>query len=473
MNKCLLLFILIFTGCSKKNNAGTGPAPDSTAPVTPVSFWLTSADQSALLQQSSVLSFGTTGNAYPFIDVDSTTGFQTIDGFGYTLTGGSASLINQLGAQPKAALLNELFGKDSGSIGISCLRLSMGSSDLDASVFSYDDLPAGQTDTTLAQFSLGPDLTNLIPLLKQILVINPSIKIIATPWSAPVWMKDNQSTTGGSLLAAYYHAYALYFVKYIQQMQAAGVPIYAITPQNEPLNPNNNPSLYMVATDQEAFIKYNLGPAFKAAGLSTKIIVYDHNCDVPAYATTIFSDDSASAFVDGAAFHLYAGDISALSQVHQSYPAKNLYFTEQYTSSTGSFAGDLQWHVTNVVIGSMKNWSRTAFEWNLAADAGFGPHTPGGCSTCKGALTINGSAVTRNVGYYIIAQASKFVPAGSVRIASSLAAQLPNVAFLTPSGKKVLIVMNANSSGSAFNIRFNGKWVSSILPAGAAATYTW
>jgi glucosylceramidase len=465
--------LLATFACSKKasssgNTVTTPPATND------VNFWLTAGDQSSLLQkQGTTLSFGTNSNAYPFIDVDSTQTFQTIDGFGFTLTGGSAYVINQMNTASKAALLQELFGNDNSSISISYLRLSIGASDLNASVFSYDDMPAWQTDTSLNNFSLAPDTTDLIPLLKQILAINPAIKIIAAPWSAPVWMKDNASSVGGSLLPAYYNVYAQYFVKYIQQMKAQGITIDAVTPQNEPLNPGNNPSLYMVATDQATFIKNSLGPAFQAAGIATKIIVYDHNCDDPGYATTILSDAAASAFVDGSAFHLYAGNISALSQVHTAYPSKNLYFTEQYTASTGSFAGDLQWHLTNVIIGSMVNWSRNALEWNLANDASYGPHTPGGCTTCKGALTITGSTASRNVGYYIVAHASKFVPAGSVRIASNIISNLQNVAFITPAGKKVLIVENNNPSSVDFNIRFNGKWVTSILPAGAGGTYVW
>ena len=223
--------------------------------------------------------FGTTTNSNPFIDVDSTQTFQTIDGFGFTLTGGSAYVINKMDANSKASLLNELFGNGSSGIGISYLRLSIGSSDLNASVFSYDDMPSGQTDTGLAHFSLGPDTTDLIPILQQIVAINPSIKIIAAPWSAPAWMKDNHSTAGGSLLPAYYSVYAKYFVKYIQQMKLKGITIDAITPQNEPLNPNNNPSLVMQAADEGTFIKNFLGPAFQSSGITTKIVVYDHNCD--------------------------------------------------------------------------------------------------------------------------------------------------------------------------------------------------
>jgi glucosylceramidase len=256
-------------------------------------------------------------------------------------------------------------------------------------------------------------------------------------------------------------------------MQAKGININAITPQNEPLHAGNNPSLYMTAVQQAAFIKNNLGPAFNAAGISTKIIVYDHNCDRPDYPLDVLSDAAARNFADGSAFHLYAGDISALTTVHNAYPAKNIYFTEQYTPSNGSFAGDLRWHLKNVIIGSMRNWSRTAIEWNLANDPTFSPHTTGGCTTCQGALTISSGTVIRNVAYYIIAQASKFIPPGSIRIASENNGNLNTVAFLKPNGQKVLIVLNDGSASQGFNIKFNNKWFTVTLDAGAVATYVW
>jgi glucosylceramidase len=381
-------------------------------------------------------------------------------------------VINQLSAADKAALLSELFGKTATSVGISYLRISIGASDLNASVFSYDDVAAGQTDPSLNSFSLAPDKTDLIPLLKEIIAINPAIKILATPWSPPVWMKDNGNSKGGSLQTQYYDVYAKYFVKYIQQMKAEGITIDAIAPQNEPLNPDNNPSLLMLAVQQRDFIKNNLGPAFQTAGITTKIIAYDHNCDRPDYPTTVLNDAAAAAFTDGSAFHLYGGDISALSTLHNAFPTKNVYFTEQWTSSTGDFGGDLKWHVKNVIIGSMRNWSKIALEWNLANDPAYGPHTPGGCTQCKGALTI-GSSVTRNVGYYIVAHAAKFVPSGSVRISSANTGFLQNVAFKTPDGKKVLIVENDGTSAETFNIRFKNKWTETTLPAGAVGTYIW
>lgn len=452
-------------------NAGNNPDPSPSA-TAGVEVWLTRSDQSILLQKQSGLTFGTVSNAHPFIDVDTTTVMQSIDGFGYTLTSGSADVINGLSTAVKNDLLTELFGAAVNSIGISYLRISIGASDLSAYVYSYDDLAAGKTDPNLDSFSLDPDKTSLIPLLKQILTINPAIKILATPWSPPLWMKDNGKSVGGSLKPEYYPVYAQYFVKYIQHMKNEGIIIDAITPQNEPLHPGNNPSMYMTAADQATFIKTHLGPAFQAANISTKIIVYDHNCDHPDYPLAILNDPAAKAFVDGSAFHLYNGSIDVLTQVHNQHPDKHVYFTEQYTASNGDFGGDFRWHMKNLIIGATRNWSRTVLEWNLANDASFGPHTPGGCTTCKGALTIS-SSVTRNVAYYIVAQACKFVPPGSVRISSNVVGSIHNVAFKTPSGKKVLIVLNDGTSTGSFNIRFNGKWVTATLNAGDAATYTW
>lgn len=466
--------------CSSSNDAVDPVVTPPVVVVPPVTvtndvdFWLTKGDQSVLLaKQTGTLGFGTTSNNFTNIEVNASQKYQTVDGFGYTLTGGSVDVINQLSAAKKTALLQELFGTGENSIGVSYIRISVGASDLNASPFTYNDLAAGETDLNLAKFSLDKDKT-VIALLKQILAINPKILILATPWSAPLWMKDKDSFIGGQLQPQYYDVYAKYFVKYIQQMKAEGITIDAVTPQNEPLHDGNNPSMYMSALQQTNFIKNNLGPALKAANLNVKIIAYDHNCDNPNYPKAILADADAFPFVDGSAFHLYAGDISALTNVYNSYPTKNVYFTEQWTSSAGDFAGDLKWHVRNVIIGSMRNYSKNALEWNVANNASFGPHTDGGCTMCKGALTINSSEnFTRNVAYYIIAHASKFVPAGSIRIGSNSSGNLQNVAFITPSGSKVLIVENDGSSTEVFNIKFNDKWVATSLTAGSVGTYTW
>jgi glucosylceramidase len=250
--------------CSKSGGGTTPTTP--TKPVEPetpvtsdVSMWLTTADQSVLFKQQNVsLIFNSNTSSNPTISVDDTKTYQSIDGFGFALTGGSASLINSLSEANKTALLNELFKTDGTNIGISYLRITLGASDLSAAPFSYDDVSG---DVTLTNFSLDKEKTDLLPVLKKILAINPNIKILSCPWSAPAWMKDNNSFYGGSLKPEYFDAYAKYFVKYIQAMTAEGITIDAITPQNEPLNAYNNPSMLMLSADQGRFVKNNLGPA--------------------------------------------------------------------------------------------------------------------------------------------------------------------------------------------------------------------
>lgn len=484
MKKISLALIVFLSGilmsgsCSKGgDSSGTTPNPNPpvTPPVTPTVFassWITTGSQSQLLaQQTTTLGFSNITNTNTNIIVDSTTSYQTVDGFGYTLTDGSAELIYSMPPAQRANLLTDLFSQTNG-IGVSYLRLTIGASDLSSSAYTYNDLASG-TDVNLTNFSIAPAMTNLIPLLKEIKAINPNIKLLATPWSAPAWMKSNNNLKGGSLLSQYFSSYAQYFVKYIQAMQAEGLTIDAITPQNEPLHDGNNPSMYMTAADQAVFIKSHLGPAFQAANITAKIIIYDHNCDNSAYPLQILNDAAARAYVDGSAFHLYAGDISTLSGMHEAFPNKNVYFTEQYTASTGSFGGDLKWHLKNVIIGSMRNWSKTALEWNLANDPNYGPHTTGGCTTCKGALTINGSTATKNVAYYIIAHASKFVLPGSKKIGSNNINELQNVAFVRPDGKKVLLVENDSNTTQTFNVKFKELWFTPTLEAGAVATYMW
>jgi glucosylceramidase len=471
----LSLFLLagvvsMSSNCSKNNAGGN----NNNSETVNAEYWITRSDQTATLQkQSTSFVFSTDANNNSTIEIDSTKTFQTVDGFGYSLTGGSAFLFNKMDEASKNSLLNEFFGAGESSIGVSYIRISIGASDLDAAVFSYDDLAAGQTDLSLSNFSLSKDTVDLIPVLKKILAINPNLKIMGSPWSAPVWMKDNGSSIGGSLKPEYYSVYAQYFVKYIQAMAAKGINLHAITVQNEPQHGGNNPSMVMSALQQGEFVKNHLGPAFRNAGITTKIVVWDHNCNNPNYPITIMDDPAAKAFVDGSAFHLYEGEIGAMSGVHAAHPDKNLYFTEQWTGANGSFDGDLKWHMKNVIIGSMRNWSKVALEWNLASDPTYQPHTPGGCSECKGAVTISGSVASKNVSYYIVAHASKFVTPGSVRIESSTGSTVSNVVFIRPDGKKVMLVVNENGAAVNVNLKYKGKWAVVSIPGNAVATYIW
>ncbi|WP_245896766.1 glycoside hydrolase family 30 protein [Kordia periserrulae] len=438
-----------------------------------VDFYLTTPDQSSLitLQQSNVFPLVTNNN--PTISINENETFQEMDGFGFTLTGGSAQLINNMSSGARSSLLNELFGNGEDDVATSYLRISIGASDLDATVFSYNDLSSGQTDVNLDNFSINPDQANLIPVLQEILAINPNIKILATPWSAPSWMKTNQSSVGGELRTEYYGTYANYFVKYIEAMQAEGITIDAITVQNEPENPFNNPSMVMSAAQQIDFIGNHLGPAFASANISTKIIAFDHNPDNTNYPIAVLNNATANSFIDGSAFHLYAGQINNLSLVHNAHPDKNIYFTEQWIEAPGNFQEDIRWHFRELMIGAPRNWSKNVLEWNLAANPNNGPFTDGGCTNCLGAITIDGNNITRNSAYYIVAQVAKFVPVGSVRIGSNYLTDLPNVAYKTPNGNVVVLVLNNTDTQKNFNINVQSEPITTILPAGSVGTYVW
>jgi glucosylceramidase len=399
--------------------------------------------------------------------------FQKIEGFGYTLTGGSAYLLHQMPVQNRAAILKELFGHGPNDLNINYLRISIGASDLDATVFSYDDLMEGEVDPALKKMSIAKDQEFLIPILKEIQSIQPHLKLIASPWSPPVWMKDNRQSKGGHLLPQFYATYAQYFVKYIQMMQAEGLIINAVTIQNEPEHGGNNPSMLMTAVEQNAFIKNHLGPAFKKQGIQTEIVIWDHNADNPNYPIQILNDSLTKSFISAAAFHLYLGHESALSKLHQAHPDKKIYFTEQWTGAKGNFAGDFMWHMEHIVIGTMSNWSSMVLEWNLANDPTYGPHTPGGCTECLGALTIAGSDLKRNVSYYIIGQVAPFIPAGSARIqTTSSNTQIQSIGFKRPDGKKVLVALNTGKE-AVFTIDFEHKKYNFTLPEKSASTIVW
>jgi glucosylceramidase len=461
----LLSASLVFgTACADKEKKQTDEN------IAAAKIYITTLDQSQLLQEQ-----GVTENSAISPDVtlqiDTTTTYQEIDGFGYTLTGGSALHISKMSAPERAALLQELFGRDANSIAVSYLRLSVGASDLDERPWSYNDLPEGMIDMELAQFSLAYDTLYLIPVLKEILQISPNLRLMGSPWSPPAWMKDNKDTRGGSLLPEYHAVYANYLAKYVQEMEKQGIPLDALTIQNEPLHPGNNPSLLMLADQQAAFIKNNLGPTFEALGIKTKIIIYDHNADRPDYPIFILNDPEAAQYVDGSAFHLYGGKIEALSEVHEAHPSKNLYFTEQWVGAPGNFEEDVAWHNEVLIIGGTRNWSKTVLEWNLAADENQDPHTDcGGCDRCLGALTITGDSVVRNPAYYIIAQASKFVPPGSRRIASTAVATMPNVAFKTPEGTIVTILQNKDTAEKTIEVQMGQTSLFVQVPGKAIGT---
>lgn len=434
-----------------------------------VSSWQTSGNRQKLLQKQSEVAFVPgLGNESNKIIIDEDVKYQTVDGFGWTLTQGSAKLLRGLSDNRQKELLNHIFDINTG-LGCGVIRIGIGATDLSEYAYTYHD---DATDKDLAKFSLeGPDLNDLIPVLKKILAINPNIKIIATPWTPPKWMKTNNNYIGGNLKIDCYASYARYFIKYFEAMKVQGINIWAVTPQNEPHHDSNEPSMYMSQEEQFNFIDKYLGPAIANSEFkNTKIIAWDHNCDNQEYPVYVCK----SSFVDGSAFHLYdaGANIGTLTAVHEQ-TGKNVYFTEQYTGP-GNFAGDFAWHMEKVMLGSMNNWAKIALEWNLAANSVYEPHTPSGCNSCLGALSIDGESIEYNVSYYLVAQMSKVVKSEAYRIRSmSTSDDLLQTAFLNPDKSISIVVFNKSGEQKTFNVVWDGKSITYTLNANTAASLIW
>ena len=446
-----------------------------------VSVWLTTADLRTHLARQADVHFST-GSASGVIQitVNEKQIDQQIAGFGASLTDGSAWLIaSRMSKSQRDELMESLFSPVAG-IGLDFLRQPMGASDLTTPTsgeYSYDDMPKGQTDPDLAHFSIAHDEAYIIPLLKQALQINPNLKIMATPWSPPGWMKTTDSMEGGTLNPDAYAPYANYFVKFIQAYQAQGIPIYAVTVQNEPLYvPVGYPGMSFPADQEANFIANYLAPAFAANHITTKILGYDHNWDAPSYPSSLLSNASANAALAGTAWHCYAGAVEVQTPLHNAYPNKDTYETEcsggQWEENNG-LPG-----TTNLLIGATRNWSQSVVRWGLALDPNGEPNlgTGAACSQCRGIVTIDQSngSITYNGDYYGLGQASKFLQPGAVRIDSSAGSnQVSDVAFKNSDGSKVLVAYNAAAIRQSFAVQWGGQWFSYALPAGAVATFKW
>jgi glucosylceramidase len=471
--------VISLVNCAGKENPDPEEPPVVVNPKAKV--YLTKGDKSKLFSKEGELAIKPVAStSFPLIILDTASRFQEVEGYGAALTGSSAYLINKkLSTGARQTLLNDLFNPVTG-IGISYIRLTMGASDFSLSDFTYNDLPAGQTDYDLQQFSLSQDLQDVVPVLKEIVQIFPGIKLMGSPWSPPAWMKTNGNLKGGKLKSASYGVYADYFVRYIQAMKDQGITIDAVTPQNEPLYfTANYPCMEMQAAEQLNFVKTALGPKFEAAGLTTKIIVYDHNWDEPQYPITILNSPDAKKYVAGSAFHAYAGDVSAMSTVHNAHPDKGLYFTEISGGAWAvDFSDNLMWNMNNIFIGTARNWSKNALLWNLALDENYGPQN-NGCSNCRGVITIgagSGGLVTKNEEYYAIAHFSKFVRPGAVRIGTTVPQTLSGctaVGFQNADGTKVLVACNDSNADKAFTVSQDKNNFSYTVPAKSVVTIVW
>jgi glucosylceramidase len=430
-----------------------------------VEVYVTTGDRSKLLSREPDLSFSAAGTTLPTIVLDEGTSYQEIVGFGAALTDASAWLIeHQMSPQRREALLQELFGREPG-LGLSFVRIDMGASDFALRDYSYDDVPP------ISNFSIDADRAETLPILKRALAINPRLLIMASPWSAPGWMKTTGSMIKGTLRPDAYGAYAEYFRRFVDAYAAEGVPIYAITAQNEPhFEPADYPGMRLDPAQRALFVRQYLGPAL--AG-KTRILEWDHNWDEPSSPLAVLADSLARRYLSGVAWHCYNGEVSAQSVVHDAYPDKDAYVTECSGGDWApKFADNLAWMTRTLIIGGTRNWARGVLLWNLALDEQHGPHT-GGCGNCRGVVTIRSDGtVQRNEEYYALAHASRFVRPGARRVASSSAAGgIESAAFRNGDGSRILIVVNINADATTFVVRAGGRAFRYALPAGAVATF--
>ncbi|HEX2718068.1 MAG TPA: glycoside hydrolase family 30 beta sandwich domain-containing protein, partial [Gemmatimonadaceae bacterium] len=434
-----------------------------------VAIWLTTADRAQLLaRQPDALLVDTAPAEGVVIDVDERRRYQTMVGFGASITDASAFLIHErMTVAQREVLLTELFSRSEG-IGLDFTRLTIGASDFSSSHYSLDDVQRGESDTTLSRFSIDSNRTYLLPVVQRAVAINPRLTIMATPWSAPGWMKTSGSLIKGTLEPKYYGVFARYLLRYVKEYEAEGVPIHLLSLQNEPhFEPEDYPGMRLDPAARATLFKEHVGPLFAREEIETKLLDWDHNWDQPDSPLAVLSDPAARRYVAGVAWHCYGGTVSAQTRVRDAYPSKEVYFTE---CSGGGWSPDwgknLDFAVGTLIVDATRHWARGILLWNLALDENSGPHK-GGCGNCRGVVTIDSrsGAVTRNVEYYALAHASRFVLPGARRIAStSDTAGVKTVAFRNEDGSKVLIALNQAGAPRTLVVRARGPWFTVALP---------
>jgi glucosylceramidase len=478
-------------------------APERGGQPSAARVWVTTPDGSLRLSPRGSVPFTRATPSALTITVDPSRTFQTMTGFGASITDSSASVLYRLGPAQRSQVMADLFDPVTGD-GLSYLRQPIGASDFVTDhAYTYDDVPAGATDFSLSHFSIAHDEAQILPLLRQARRLNPRLTVVATPWSPPAWMKTNDSLIGGRLIddPRIYLAYARYLVAFVQAYARAGVPVDQLTVQNEPQNraPSGYPGTDLSVAQEKKVIEV-LGPLLRNVHLNTKILGYDHNwtehpndvANTPPdeagdlhYPDQLLADPAAARWISGIAYHCYYGDPSAQTALHNEYPHTDIYFTE-CSGSHGptdtpaqTFDGTLKWHARNLVLGVTRNWGKTVVNWNLALDQDGGPHV-GGCSGCTGVLTIGpGNQVTHDAEYYTLGHLSRFVRPGAVRIASTSFGttgwngQVMDVAFRNPDGSTALVVHNENDDPRTFAVSENGSSFTYTLPGGALATFVW
>ena len=463
----------------------TPPAPvrlQEPPPARPVLFpvhvWLSTADRRLRLARQPDVEMAMHEAQPGDVLIDTHSTYQSIVGFGAALTDSSAWLLqNRMTPQQRGALLRELFGPPPG-INLSMTRLTVGASDFSPQPYTLDDLPPGQTDTTLEHFNVTANLRDVIPTVQEILAINPQLRIIASPWSAPAWMKSSTNVIGGDLLEQYESTYANYLVKYVDTLRGYGIPIFALTVQNEPgFVPETYPGMAVPAATRARLIGQYLGPALARRSPRTLILGWDHNWDEPDQPSSVLGNPEAARYMSGIAWHCYRGTPSTQNDVHRAYPKKDVYITECSGGDWESARnGELMWFARDLLLAGTRQWARGVVYWNLVLDEQHGPHF-GGCDLCKGLVTIDSSTgeVSRNDEYYAFAHFSRFVPRGALRVGSSEPdPDVNNVAFQDPSdGTIVLVMVNSHTDRRRVGVSEGQTRFEYDLPPQSVATFVW
>lgn len=464
---------------------GTGTAVPAQAAGPAVQIWLTTTDDSGGrhvtrgLEQQDPVSFGTGDGAGTAIGVDDAHTYQTFTGAGASFTDTAAWLLNSSGALSDGTrdeVMRKLFSPTDG-IGLSFLRNPIGASDLARDSYTFDDMPAGQTDPNLDHFSLAHDEADVLPLTKQALQLNPKLTVMASPWTAPPWMKDNDSYVQGWLESQYYPAYAQYLVRYLQGYRDAGVPVSYVTVQNEPTVGADYPGMNWNGSGLDYFTGTDLLPALHDAGLSTKVLALDWNWDsYDGYGAPVVDDEAIRTDPNfgGIAWHGYSGEVGEQSTVHEAYPDVPAFDTEH---SGGTWIGNQQQEDMHNIVDYTRNWGQSVTKWSLAVDQDGGPHN-GGCGTCTGLVTVHdgddrSGQVDYTVEYYDMGQLTKFVAPGAVRVDSTASSAVPNVAFHNTDGTDALVAYNDTGGDAPVTVTWQGQSFSYTLPAQTTATFTW
>jgi glucosylceramidase len=450
--------------------------PAAASAAAPAEVWLTTADETQKLARQANLAAAGVATGDEAITIDPSRRFQRMHGFGAAMTDASAELFSKLPDEKRRAIMAELFGRKNDGLGLSFTRLTVGASDFSRTHYSYDDTPGNIPDPELRHFSIELARQYVLPRVREALAINPDLKVMISPWSAPAWMKTGKSLIQGQLEPRYYPAFANYLARTVEAFGREDVSVSLLSIQNEPdFEPDSYPGMRVNSPDRAIIIGRFVGPTFRARHLRTQILDYDHNWDNPEMPWVVLSDPAARKYVSGVAWHCYEGDVPAQSQVHDAFPNYDAWQTECSGGEwVPKFGDTLGWMTDKLIIGAANHWARGSLTWNLALDPAHGPHK-GGCGDCRGVITIDPAtgAIARNVEYYVLGHASRFVFPGAYRIAAVRHdTKVEAAAFLNPDGSRVAIVHRKSGEGPV-TIALDGRRYVLPLPSGAVASVRW